>query len=245
MKLLLTSSGITNDSLRRALVELLGKPIAESSALFIPTAIYPFSGGAFAPVNAIRGLTRNKLCELGWKSLGLLELSVLPSIDREVWVPAVRAADALLVYGGDPLFLCHWLRQSGLAELLQSLPELVYVGNSAGSIAASATFAETYSQPSRGRGEPLASEPIVFVTPKGEIRRTLVTGRGLGLVDFTVIPHFAHEEHPDASLANAATWAARMPGPTYAIDDETGIKVVDGAVEVVSEGQWKIFGGRS
>jgi len=45
MKLLLTSSGITNASIHDALVELLGKPIAESNALCIPTGIYPFPGG--------------------------------------------------------------------------------------------------------------------------------------------------------------------------------------------------------
>jgi hypothetical protein len=64
---------------------------------------------------------------------------------------------------------------------------------------------------------------------------------GAGLVDFAVIPHLDHADHPDASLANAARWAARIPAPTYAIDDETAIKVVDGTPQVVSEGSWKLF----
>ncbi|HEX6797967.1 MAG TPA: hypothetical protein VF116_09675 [Ktedonobacterales bacterium] len=46
MKFLLTSAGIKNASIHNALVDLLGKPITESSAPIIPTAIYPFPGGA-------------------------------------------------------------------------------------------------------------------------------------------------------------------------------------------------------
>ena len=83
MKLLLTSSGISNPSIHSALVDLLGKSIAESNALFVPTGIYPFSGGADMAYKAICGKVPSPLCELGWKSLGLLELTVLPrSIEK-------------------------------------------------------------------------------------------------------------------------------------------------------------------
>ena len=241
MKLLLTSSGISNKSIHDALADLLGKPVAESSALFIPTAIYPFPGGPGMAGKAICGQAQSPLCELGWKSLGVLELSVLPSIDEEVWVPMVQETDALLVWGGDALFLSHWLRQSGLADLLPSLRETVYVGVSAGSMATAATFGETYVDPPGGSGSALTSEDIVFTTPQGEISRILVTARGVGLADFAVIPHLDNGHHPDASLANAARWAGGLPVPTYAIDDETAIKVADGTVEVVSEGHWKLF----
>jgi dipeptidase E len=178
---------------------------------------------------------------LGWKSLGVLELSALPSIDEEVWGPMVQETDALLVWGGDVLFLCYWMRTSGLADLLPSLRrQMVYVGVSAGSMAATSTFAETYRDPPRGSGEALTSEDVVFETPHGEISRILVTAQGVGLTDFALIPHLDNEDHPDASLANAEKWAARLPVPTYAIDDETAIKVTDGAVEVVSEGHWRL-----
>jgi dipeptidase E len=60
------------------------------------------------------------MCELGWKSLGVLELTALPSIKEEHWTPAVQEADALLVWGGSPLYLCYWMRQSGRADLLLS-----------------------------------------------------------------------------------------------------------------------------
>jgi dipeptidase E len=239
MRALLTSSGITNGSIREALADLLGKPIASSGALFIPTAIYPFPGGAGMAWRAMTGQGPSPLAELGWKSMGVLELSVLPSIEEEAWVPAVREADALLFWGGDPLFLANWMRRSGLTALLPTLrPEAVYVGVSAGSIAAASTFVETYVDPPRGIDGPLKSEEVVF---EGDVERILVTGEGAGLVDFAVIPHFEHPHHLDASLANAEKWAARIPAPTYAIDDESAVKVVDGVAEVVSEGQWKLF----
>jgi dipeptidase E len=242
MRLLLTSSGIKNASIHDALVDLLGKPIAESNALFIPTAIYPFPGGPGMAWRAISGKAPSPMCELGWKSLGILELSVLPSIEKAAWVPTVRDADALLVGGGDPLFLANWMQRSGLTDLLPTLrSEAVYVGVSAGSMAASSTFVETYREPPRGNAEPLKSEDIVFATPQGDVDRILVTGQGAGLADFAMIPHLDHADHPDASLANAEKWAARNPAPTYAIDDQTAIKVTDSTIDVISEGHWKLF----
>lgn len=242
MKALLTSSGIKNRTIRDALEGLLGKPIAESHALFVPTAIYPFPGGPGMAWQALSGVGSSPLADLGWKSLGVLELSVLPSIEEAAWVPTVRDADALLVWGGDPLFLAGWMRRSGLTDLLPSLrPEAVYVGVSAGSIAATTTFVETYTEPPHGDERPVSSQEVVFSTPDGDVDRLLVTGRGAGLVDFAVIPHLEHPNHPDASLANAEKWAAHIPAPTYAIDDESAVKVVDGSVEVVSEGQWRLF----
>ena len=242
MRVLLTSAGIRNESIHGALVDLLGKPIAESNALVIPTAIYPFPGGPGMAWRAICGKASSPLCELGWKSLGVLELTALPSIAEAAWVPTVRDADALLVWGGDPLFLANWMRRSGLTALLPTLrSEAVYVGVSAGSIAATSTFVETYVEPPPGNDGPLRSEDIVFATPQGDIDRILVTGQGARLVDFAVIPHLEHADHPDASLANAERWAARIPSPTYAIDDETAITVVDGGAQVVSEGHWKRF----
>ncbi|MEK8105272.1 hypothetical protein NKG94_08945 [Micromonospora sp. M12] len=129
MKFLLTSAGICNPSISDALVDLLGKPIAESTALFVPTGVYPFPGGAERAWNAIHGQASIPLCQLGWKSLGMLELTALPTIREENWVPAVREADALLVWGGSVLYLTYWLRQSGLADLLPSLSDTVYVGS--------------------------------------------------------------------------------------------------------------------
>jgi dipeptidase E len=227
MKLLLTSGGIKNESIKAALVDLLGKPIAESSALVVPTAIYPFPDGAAGAWRAISGNASSPFCELGWKSIGVLELTALPSIKQESWVPVVRETDALLVWGGDVLYLTYWMRRSGLAELLPMLPELVYVGCSAGSIVLTPC-------------NPDAWFDLQWV-PEGSDRGANAE-RALGLVDsFTLYPHLDNPDMEDTALANIERWAATAPVPTYAIDDETAIRVVDGAVDVVSEGRWHLL----
>ena len=220
MKYLLTSAGIKNTSIHDALVDILGKPIAESSALCIPTAAYghPMAG----PGAAWRFISGREpdcpMCELGWKSLGVLELTALPSLDAALWVPQVQETDVLLVNGGDPLYLCYWMRQSGLADLLPSL-RAAYVGLSAGSLVMAPRIGKDFvhwSPPTGGDGT-------------------------LGLVGFAMYPHLDNRMLPENTLSNAEKWAAGMQVPGYAMDDETAIKVVDGVVEVVSEGKWKLF----
>jgi dipeptidase E len=135
MKLLLTSAGVNNQSIHDALVGMLDKPIADSNALCIPTAMYghPWVGPGVKTWEFISGKSENPMVDLGWKLVGVLELTALPSISRDHWEPLVRETDVLLVSGGDALFLHHWMQQSGLAELLPSL-KAVYVGMSAGSM---------------------------------------------------------------------------------------------------------------
>lgn len=220
MKLLLTSAGIKNPSIHDALVDLLGKPIADSNALCIPTAGYghPMGspGGAW---RFITGRSSTLMCELEWKSLGVLELTALPSIDEGRWIPWVREADVLLVNGGDALYLCHWMRQSGLADLLPSLRETVWVGLSAGSMVMTPRIGEEF---------------VEWKPPTGD-------DSTLGIVDFSIFPHLDHELLPENSMADAERWAASIPGPAFAIDDDTAIKVIDGTVEIVSEGMWRHF----
>jgi dipeptidase E len=226
MKLLLTSAGISNPSIDDALVGLLGKPIAESSALVIPTAIYPFPNGALGAYGCISGTAPSPLCEVGWKSLGVLELTALPSIHEESWVPMVRETDALLVWGGDVLYLCYWMRQSGLADLLPSLRESVYVGVSAGSIVMTPYNCD-------------AEFNLQHVPAGGDQARE--GDRALGLVEFALRVHLDREGFEESSTANVERWASGIPVPTYAIDDETAIRVTDGRVDVVSEGHWRLF----
>ncbi|MFK7697772.1 Type 1 glutamine amidotransferase-like domain-containing protein [Paenibacillus sp. HJGM_3] len=220
MKFLLTSGGIKNKSIHDALVDMLGKPIADSNALCIPTAMYghPWVGPGIKAWQFISGNSEDHMVDLGWKSVGVLELTALPSIDVDRWVPLVRETDVLLVAGGDALYLCHWMRQSGLADLLPSL-QAVYVGLSAGSMVMAPNIGEFF----------------VGWTPPGGGDETL------RLVDFSIFPHLDHEMLPYNTMAAAERWAAGMQGPAYAIDDQTAIKVIDGAVEVVSEGHWKLF----
>ncbi|WP_262851527.1 Type 1 glutamine amidotransferase-like domain-containing protein [Mumia quercus] len=218
MKLLLTSAGVTNPSIRDALVDLLGKPIADSSALCIPTGIYgnPMSGPESA-WRFITGQTPLPMSGLGWKSLGVLELTALPSVGEERWIPWVREADVILASGGDTAYLAHWMRHSGLADLLPSLTDTVWVGLSAGSMVLTPRVGEEF---------------VAWQSASDD--------RALGVVDFSIFPHLGIE--PDNTTACAERWAADIAGPAYAIDDQTAIKVADGTVEVISEGQWLRFG---
>jgi dipeptidase E len=219
MKLLLTSAGISNTSIRNALVDLLGKPIGESSALFIPTAIYAIKNGADIIRKVICGTLGDPFCELGWKSLGILELSALSSIKKELWLNMLQETDALLVGGGDCQYLCYWMQQSGLTEMLPMLlRKTVYVGLSAGSKIMT-RFGTTYGN------HTLPAE----------------TDKCLGIVDFALHPHLDYESFPENSLANLEKLASTIPVASYAIDDNTAIKVVDSNIEVVSEGNWKLF----
>jgi dipeptidase E len=111
-------------------------------------------------------LLTSPMVELGWKSVGMLELTALPSIDQESWVPLVRETDALLVCGGDVLYPHHWMREPGLADLFPSLSETVYVGLSAGSMVMG----------------PRVGEEFVGWKPAGG------GDSALGMVDFSIFP---------------------------------------------------------
>lgn len=220
MRLLLTSAGIKNPSIHAALLDVLGRPIAESNALAIPTATYGHPSGT--PAGAYRfitGRSTTPMCELGWKSIGVLELTALPSLERDRWEPWVRDADVLLANGGDALYLAHWMRESGLAELLPTLKNTVWAGLSAGSMVMAPRIGQEFTgwNPPEGGDE------------------------ALGLVDFSIFPHLDHPDLPTNTLAAAEKWASRLGNPAYAIDDDTAIVVVDGRVEVVSEGEWRLL----
>lgn len=219
MRLLLTSAGVRNAGINDALVDLLGRPIGECTALCIPTAQYghPQLGPGVMAWNFVTGRGGDQMTELGWKSVGLLELTALPSLDEERWMPVVREADVLLAAGGDALYLCHWMRECGLADMLPSLDDTVWVGLSAGSMVMT----------------PQIGKPFMgWQPPDGD-------DGALGIVDFAIFPHL--ENVPGNTLANAEKWAAGLDCPSYAIDDETAIRVVDGVVDVISEGQWRHF----
>lgn len=217
MKLLLTSGGITNASIRDALVDLLGKPIADSTALCIPTAMW--GSGRQRPVSAgdlLHGRAWGGMTSLEWKSLGVLELTALPTMDAERWASWVREADALLVAGGEATYLCHWMRESGLVDLLPSLIDTVWVGVSAGSMVLTPRLGDHFVE-----------------WPAAEDDRTL------GVVDFSIFPHL--DVFPENTVAEAERWAAAIGGRAYALDDQSAITVNDGTVDVVSEGRWTLL----
>ena len=218
MKLLLTSGGVTNASIHSALVRLLGKPVTESRALCVPTAQW---GHPMCDPTSVQGFTAagptwRHSSGLGWASLGVLELTALPTIGNERWVPWVQEADVLLVDGGDATYLCHWMRESGLADLLPSLTDTVWVGVSAGSMVMTPRIGQYFVE------WPAAPDDCT-----------------LGVVDFSIFPHL--EAFPTNTMAHAERWAATIDVPAYAIDEQTAITVLDGSVDVVSEGQWTKF----
>jgi dipeptidase E len=216
VKLLLTSGGVRNASIHRALLDLLGKPTADATALCIPTA--QWGHPSCGPVSArgfVSGLPPwGGMTSLEWKSLGLLELSALPTIDTERWVSWVHEADVLLVDGGDATYLCHWMRESGLADLLPELTDTVWVGVSAGSMVMTPRIGADFVN-----------------WPSAPDDRTL------GVVDFSIFPHL--DVFPSNTMDEADRWAAEIGGPAYVLDDQSAIRVNDGIVDVVSEGHWK------
>jgi dipeptidase E len=220
MKLLLTDAGVRNPTIHNALLDLLEKPIAECRALCIPTASYghPYAGPGKAWTFISGQEPYNPMVALGWKSVGVLELTALPSLDPDLWHSWLRHTDVLLVSGGDTSYLAWWLRQSGLADLLPTLP-IVWVGLSAGSLVMTPVIGQDF---------------IIWKSPTGG-------DEPLGLVDFSIFPHLDSPGLPDNTLANAERWAANIPNAAYATDSETAIKVVDGAIEVISEGNWKLL----
>lgn len=220
MKLLLTSAGVSNPSIENALVDLLGKPIAESNALCIPTAAYahPIAGPA-AAYRFVSGRSELSMCDLGWASVGVLELAALPSLGEERWLPWVEEADVLLAAGGDALYLGHWMRESGLAALVPTLSDTVWVGLSAGSMVMT----------------PRVGPDFVQWTPPTGGDDTL------GVVAFSICPHVNGDDQPGNTAADAQEWAAGIKGPAYAVDDQTAFVVTDDAFEIVSEGRWTLL----
>lgn len=217
MKYLLTSGGIRNDSIKQALIDLLGRPIEECAALYVPTATYahPYAG----PKAVYRTITgADSMANLGWKSVGMLELTTLTTLSRDRWLPWVEAADVFLVDGGDAVYLNHWMKESGLAELLPELDK-VWVGISAGSMVMA---------PRIGR------EFVTWPEPEG-------ADETLGIVDFAIFPHLEYPGWTGNTMAAAEAWFVNIDCPAYAIDEDTAIQVVDGEVTVISEGLWRAF----
>ena len=230
MKLLLTSAGIANASIHQALVDLLGKPLAECHALCVPTAIYGLPGGT-----GDSWLMLRELAGLGWREFGVLELTALPTVPEDCWLPALAAADCLIVGGGNGGYLNYWMQESGLAAKLPALlHDKVYVGVSAGSVVATHSF----------QADPVAlAERGVYRDADFEEDAPLGAGsdKTLGLVDFVIRPHLNADYFPTATVERFARSAAALDVPLYAFDDQTALAVTDGDVRVISEGVWHLF----
>jgi dipeptidase E len=233
MKLLLTSVGASNESIRNALVELLGKPVEDCRAAQISTALYASPSGPEDAYEMVRHYG-----QMGWKELGTLELTALPSIEEDHWVPFVESCDAILVSGGNTGYLSYWMQESGFADKLPALlKDTVYFGISAGGTMV--TPGQNYDPERLKRDGVYHDDEYEEAAPKNA-----GSAWGMGLVGFAIRPHLNADYFPVAvDMPMMERAAAKLDYPLYAIDDETAIKVVDGQVEVVSEGEWRLFNG--
>lgn len=211
MKLLLTSSGLTNKSIAKALLDLAGKPFNELNLVFIPTAANVVEGDKdFLIKNLIN--CRN----LGFASIDIVDISAIP---RDIWEPRIKEANILLFGGGDPYHLMHWIQESGLKEILpRLLTNRVYVGSSAGSIVATHSLFTATLDPKEYKDE-----------------------QALSFVNFHISPHFNSPLMSSITKEYLEKIANELHEPFYAIDDQTAIKVVNGKIEIISEGEYLEF----
>lgn len=191
-------------------MRLLGKPISECRAVQIPTALNALPEGSVWATQSTIGWG-----QLGWQDLGTVELTALPTLEQQHWLPTLEAADAILVAGGNNGYLSYWFHHSGLAERLPALLDhAVYVGISASSMLATPGF-NYDKQRLDDTGVYYDDEYDEAAPPRAGDHR------GLGLVEFYLRPHLYSENFPDMSLAKMERASIRVRGPLYAIDDQT------------------------
>jgi|SRR3989344_5360447 len=215
MKLLLTSGGLTNNSIKKALRELAGKPFNSLKLAFIPTAANVEDGDKKWFLHDLNNFSKQK-----FKSFDIVDFSAVP---QEVWQPRFEQADILVFGGGNTFHLMYWLRKSGLEDLLPKLLRTkVYVGISAGSIAATKSLA-------------LSRADRLYSPTLGKYTGTT----GLGLVDFQIQPHLNSRHFQGINIAGLKKIAKQASQVIYAIDDNSAIKVDGDKVSVISDGKWE------
>lgn len=218
MKLLLTSNGISNPSIAKALFELVGKNPEDTSLVFIPTAATIETGDKDWFINDL-----NNLYKLGLKSISIADISAIP---ENIWRPQIEEADVIFFEGGNTYHLMEWVNKSGLADLLPELLKTkVYVGLSAGSL---------ISNPKIGQS---ISKIIYDLDSKKEFSNM----EALNLVDLYSIPHLNSPHFLKIREENIKKIADFLQKKVYALDDNSALKIIDGKVEVISEGEYLEF----
>lgn len=218
MKLLLTSSGLTNKSIADALFELVGKKPSDTTIAFVPTAMNVESGDKGWFVTDLYNLKKQ-----GLKCLDIVDISALP---KDIWLPRLEAADVLFFSGGNTAHLMRWMKESGLAELLPELLKTrVYAGISAGSIITAPSLALS-SEDKR-----LYYEEIFGYSDE----------KALGFVNFHFRPHLNSPNFPNVRKEYIQEIAKNIKEPIYALDDQSALKVMDNEVEIISEGEYLKF----
>jgi dipeptidase E len=214
MKLLLTSGGITNKSIADALFSLTEKKPENTTVVFIPTASNVETGDKDWLINDLLNLKK-----LNFKSIEITDIS---AIDEKIWKPSIERADVLFFEGGNTYHLMEWLNKSGLAKMLPGfLKDKVYVGVSAGSMVTNKDLALKLSQ-------------IVY----GEDLEKDYEMNGLNYVDFYFLPHLNSEYFVNLREEFIRNTVKDMNEKIFVLDDDSALKIVDGKIEVVSEGKW-------
>ena len=217
MKFLLTSGGLTNKAIAQALLDLAGKPAENVSVAFIPTAANVEPGDKSWLINDLQNLKKQ-----GFKVIDIIDISALP---QELWQPRIESADILFFSGGDTFYLMHWLKKSGLAELLpELLKSRVYAGISAGSMVAG-NLALRHNEQLYPDEDP-AKYP---------------SEQGLGFFDFHFRPHLNSSHFPRVRREILEALAKDLTEPIYALDDQSALKIVDGKIEVIGEGEYLVL----
>lgn len=217
MKLLLTSAGLSNETIVKALSDLVGLPNDKIHIAFIPTAANVEDGSKEWLIDDYSNIKK--------QNYGFIDIVDISALPKDIWLPRIKKANVIFVGGGNTFYLVSWLTKSGLEEVLPELLKTrVYVGISAGSMAATVNLRMSTSQKSY-------SEKVF----------PLKDDRGLGFVNFHVRPHLNSEHFPKLRIKFIGEIAKEIPEPVYAIDDNTAVVVNDNKIEVVSEGTWKKF----
>ncbi len=231
MKLLLTSAGITNNSIAQALRDLLGKPTNESKIVVVPTAHNPVSGDKTWVIEEDMAGPH----KLGWKEFSIIDLAAVSTLDRKMWWTKFEDADVLLFGGGNNFYLSYWLQKSGLFDVLPKWPESkIFVGISAGSIVAGISM--RYESHLLEKSGVLEDDDYDEVGPAGQS-----SNKTLNLMNFAIRPHLNSPNFPKVREPILEKRVAETGIPMYAVDDQTALKVIDNDVEVISEGTWKLF----
>jgi dipeptidase E len=216
MKLLLTSGGITNKSIAKALFDLVGKKPEDTSLVFIPTASNVEIGDKDWFINDLINIKKQN-----FKSIAITDIS---AVAENIWRPQLEEADILFLEGGNTYHLMRWINKSGLVKILPELLKTkVYVGLSAGSMVVSPDLALRLSQIIYG--DDMEEEPM----------------NGLGYVNFYFIPHLNSPFFPVRTEEEIREVSRTLPKKIYALDDQSALKIVDGKVEIVTEGHYLEF----
>jgi len=219
MDLLLTASGLRNETLREALRDMLGKPFEAANVVFVPTASVAEAGDHGWLVEDM-----SRLHGLGWREFDVLELNGLP---RRMVLDRLLHADVIYVEGGNHYHLARSITGNDLADgILAALESRVYVGVSAGSMIFSRNLTE-HSADVIGDTADLHALGATTVQPP------------FGLFDWYLKPHLHSPHFPERDEAWADRIVARADFPIYFIDDETAVRVQDDKTTVVSEGRWR------